>query len=398
MALTIVSPRIRGFICTTAHPVGCARNVERQIAVARSRQGNRPKRYRVLVLGASTGYGLAARVAATWLYGAETLGVCYERPGEDTKTGTAGYYNVVAFQRLAKQDGCLAMTLNGDAFSAAVKEQTITRLKTTMSEVDVVIYSLAAPRRIDPHTGAVYNSTLKPIGAPYTSKTINLNHDSVIEQTLPSATEDEILGTIGVMGGDDLRLWIEALLEQHALAEGARIVSFSYLGPEVTWPIYRSGTIGKAKEDLERTTTELDQVLQSRIGGHAWVSMNKGVITQASAAIPCVPLYLSLLYRIMKEKGIHEEPIQQMLRLFQDHIGPQQTPTVDDERRIRLDNYELASEIQAEVKRRWELVNTDNLKELSDYDGVKRDFRQLFGFEVEGVLYNQPVEVEASLD
>jgi enoyl-[acyl-carrier protein] reductase/trans-2-enoyl-CoA reductase (NAD+) len=201
------------------------------------------------------------------------------------------------------------------------------------------------------------------------------------------------LGQLGLWA-----LWTEALLEQDALAQGARIVSFSYFGPEVTWPIYRSGTIGKAKEDLERTTAELDQLLQFRIGGHAWVSMNKGVITQASAAIPCVPLYLSLLYRIMKEKGVHEEPIQQMLRLFQDHIGPQQTPTLDEERRIRLDNYELASDIQAEVKRRWELVDTANLQELSDYDGVKRDFRQLFGFAVDGVLYNQPVEVEASLD
>jgi len=398
MALTVVSPRIRGFICTTAHPVGCARNVEQQREVACSHQSDMPERYRVLVIGASTGYGLAARIAATWLYGAESLGIFYERPGEGIKTGTPGYYNTAAFQRLTKRDGYKSLNINGDAFSVAVKEEVIARLKAEMRQVNVVIYSLAAPRRTDPRTGVVYNSALKPIGAPYTSKTINLNNDTVIEMTLPPATDEEVTGTTAVMGGDDLRLWVEALLEAQALAEGACVVAFSYIGPEVTWPIYRSGTIGKAKKDLERTTSQINQLLQTRISGHAWVSVNKGVITQASAAIPSVPLYLSVLYRVMQEKGVHEEPIHQMVRLFLDHIGPRQTPTLDSEGRIRLDNHELTPDIQAEVRRRWELVNTDNLRELSDYESVKLDFRQLFGFAVEGVRYDEPVEVEAFLD
>lgn len=398
MAHAVIAPRIRGFICTTAHPVGCARNVEQQVEVARSHQNKVSGRYRVLVLGASTGYGLAARIAATWLYGAETLGVFYERPGEGTKTGSAGYYNTAAFQQLAKRDGYKSLNLNGDAFSTAVKEEAIACLKAEMGQVDLVIYSLAAPRRIDPRTGAVYSSTLKPVGAPYTSKTINLNNDAVIEATLPPATDEDVVGTVAVMGGDDLRLWTEALLEAKALAEGARVVAFSYIGPEVTWPIYHSGTIGRAKADLEHTTSEIDQLLQTRLGGHAWVSVNKGVITQASAAIPFVPLYLSLLYRVMKERGIHEEPIQQMVRLFQGHIGPQQTPVLDDAGRIRLDDRELAPDIQAETNRLWQIVNTENLKEVSDYAGVKRDFRRLFGFEMNGIRYEEPVEVEASLD
>ena len=273
-----------------------------------------------------------------------------------------------------------------------VKEQAMTRLKAELGQVDLVIYSLAAPR-----TGTIYNSTLKPVGRAYTSKTINLNNDAVMEMTLPPATAEEITATVAVMGGDDLRLWTETLLAANALAEGVRLVAFSYIGPEVTWPIYRSGTIGKAKEDLERTVTHLEQLLHTHLGGHAWVSINKGVITQASAAIPFVPLYLSLLYRIMKERGLHEEPIHQMVRLFRDHVGPQQTPSVDAEGRIRLDNYELTPDIQAEITRRWEMVDTGNLSELSDYEGVKRNFRQLFGFEVGGIDYSEAVEVEASL-
>lgn len=397
MALTVISPRIRGFICTTAHPVGCARNVERQVEVARAQHGTVPERYRVLVIGASTGYGLAARIAATWLYGAETLGIFFERPGEGTKTGTAGFYNTVAFQRLAKSENLKSINLNGDAFSSAMKEEVIARIKAEMGQVDAVIYSLAAPRRTDPRTGEVYSSTLKPIGALYTGRTIDLNNETVTEITIPPATEEDIRGTIGVMGGDDLRLWTEALLEANALAKGATVVSFSYIGPAITHPIYRSGTIGKAKEDLERTTAELNTLLQNRIGGRAYVSINKAVITQASAAIPVVPLYISLLYRIMKERGVHEEPIHQMVRLFREHIGPGQTPTLDEENRIRLDDRELAPDIQAEVSRLWNTITTDNLRTLTDYDGFKRGFRQLFGFEVEGVNYAEAVEVEASL-
>lgn len=398
MSLTIISPRIRGFICTTAHPVGCARNVEQQVEVARAQRGAVPERYRVLVIGASAGYGLAARIAATWLYKAETLGVFFERPGEGTRTGTAGFYNTAAFHRLAQSENIKSINLNGDAFSSAMKEEVIARIKAEMGQVDGVIYSLAAPRRTDPRTGEVYSSTLKPIGAAYAGKTIDLNTETVTEITIPPATEEDIRGTVGVMGGDDLRLWTEALLEADALAEGARVVPFSYIGPEVTHPIYRSGTIGKAKEDLERTTVQLDELLQNRVGGHAYVSINKAVITQASAAIPVVPLYVSLLYRLMKERGVHEEPIHQMVRLFREHIGPGQTPTLDEENRIRLDDRELAPDIQAEVSRLWNTITTDNLRTLTDYDSFKRGFRQLFGFEVEGVNYEEEVEVEASID
>ncbi len=352
----------------------------------------------MLVLGASTGYGLAARIAATWLYNAETLGVFFERPGDGTKTGTAGFYNTAAFHRLAKSENFKSINLNGDAFSSTMKAEVIAHIKAKMGQVDAVIYSLAAPRRTDPHTGEVYSSTLKPIGASYTGKTIDLNNETVTEITIPPATAEEIRGTIGVMGGDDLRLWTEALLEADALAEGARVVPFSYIGPEVTHPIYRSGTIGKAKEDLERTTEKLNVLLQDRIGGRACISVNKAVITQASSAIPVVPLYVSLLYRIMKERGVHEEPIHQMVRLFREHIGPGQTPTLDEENRIRLDDRELAPDIQAEVSRLWDTITTDNLRTLTDYDGFKRGFRQLFGFEVEGVNYEEEVEVEASID
>jgi enoyl-[acyl-carrier protein] reductase/trans-2-enoyl-CoA reductase (NAD+) len=398
MALTVVSPRIRGFIGATAHPLGCARNVEQQIEIARSQRIKARERCRVLVLGASTGYGLAARIAATWLYGGETLGVFYERPGEGIKTGSPGYYNTAAFQQLARRQGYRSISLNGDAFASAMKEKVIVRLQAEMGQADVVIYSLAAPRRADPHTSQMYSSTLKPIGAPYQGKTISLHNDSVIEITLPPATDEEIDSTVAVMGGDDLRLWTEALLEASALAEGARVVAFSYLGPEVIRPIYGSGTIGRAKEDLEHTTARLDRLLQTRIGGHAYVSVNKAVITQASCAIPFIPLYLCLLYRVMQERGVHEDPIQQMVRLFREHLGPGQTPTLDNKGRIRLDDRELAPDIQAEVKRLWQVVDTHNLRELSDYDGFKRGFRQLFGFAVDGVNYKEAVEVEASLD
>ena len=397
MAQAVIAPRIRGFICTTAHPGGCARNVERMISVAREARSTIPDRYRVLVIGASQGYGLAARVAATWLHDADTIGVFFDRPGENTKTGTPGYYNTAACHRHAQQAGRISININGNAFSDEIKDDTIARLKDAVGQVDLVIHSLAAPRRTDPKTGEVYQSDLKTIGAPYTGKSIDLNREVITEVIIDPATDDEIYSTSRVMGGDDVRLWADALLKADALAEGADIVSFSYIGSELTWPIYRTGTIGKAKEDLEQATTEIDALLQSRIGGHAYVSVNKAVVTQASSAIPVVPLYISLLYRIMKERGIHEEPIHQMVRLFQEHIGPGQQPVLDDERRIRLDNCELEPSIQAELSRLWGQVTTENFRNLSDYDGFKREFRQLFGFEIDGVNYNEPVEIEAEI-
>jgi enoyl-[acyl-carrier protein] reductase / trans-2-enoyl-CoA reductase (NAD+) len=398
MAQTVVSPRIRGFICTTAHPVGCAKNVADQIAVATaSRPSELPETYRVLVLGASTGYGLAGRIAATYLYGARTLGVFFEKPGEGAKTGSPGWYNTAAFDAQARADGFDPLHINGDAFSDAIKEQVIARIRETMGQVDAVIYSLAAPRRTDPETGEVYSSVLKPLGEPYTGKTIDLNKEEVVSVTIDPATDAEVQGTVNVMGGDDLRRWTDALLVGGVLAPGAVVVPLSYIGPEVTYAIYRSGTIGRAKEHLEATTRELDARLQAAVGGRALVSVNKAVVTQASAAIPVVPLYYSVLTRLLKASGQHEEPIHQMVRLFTDHIGPGRTPTLDAESRIRLDDRELAPEVQAEVARLWPTLSTENLHEITDYAGYKRGFRQLFGFEVDGVDYEAPVETELNV-
>lgn len=397
MAQMLISPRIRGFICTTAHPTGCARNVENQIGVALSRRGALPERYRVLVIGASTGYGLAARIAALGLYNADTIGVFYERLPEDGKTATPGFYNTAALHEQARRMGRISLNFNGDAFSPEIKDSVIAMIREQVGQVDVVIYSLASPRRADPLTGEVYKSALRPVGETYTGKTIDLNKEVITEVVMEPATEEEIRGTIGVMGGDDLSLWIHALLSADALAEGAHVVPFSYIGPTLTWPMYRNGTMGKAKEHLETTAKMLNRDLKSAVNGMAHVSINKGVITQASSAIPVMPLYISLLYRIMRERGIHEDPIHQMVRLFTEHIGPGATPRLDDASRIRLDDRELDSAIQSEIIRVWDQVNTDNFRKLSDYDAFKRGFRQLFGFEVDGIDYSVAVDIDASI-
>jgi enoyl-[acyl-carrier protein] reductase/trans-2-enoyl-CoA reductase (NAD+) len=400
MSETVVAPRIRGFICTTAHPTGCARNVEQMVEVARNAKGNSPspdKPYRVLVLGASTGYGLAGRIAATVLYNAQTLGVFFEKPGEGTKTASPGWYNTSAFDTWAKANGHTALHINGDAFSDPVRQQVGDAIATEMGQVDCVIYSLAAPRRTEPQTGEVYSSVLKPIGETFHGKTIDLNKEIVTEIQIDPATDAEVQGTVRVMGGDDLRLWTQFLLERNLLASGAVVVPLSYIGPEVTHGIYRSGTIGRAKEDLEQTTRELDAQLQIGLGGRALVSVNKAVVTQASAAIPVVPLYYSALTKVLKDGGKHEEPIHQMVRLFQTQIGPGQTPQLDAESRIRMDDWEMDEQVQAEVSHRWGQINTENLLEMTDYAGYKRGFRQLFGFEVDGIEYEAPVEVEAPL-
>jgi len=399
MSETVVTPRIRGFICTTAHPTGCTRNVANQAEVARAARPKAgvPGRYRVLILGASTGYGLAGRIAVTEMYGAQTLGVFFERPGEGEKTASPGYYNTSAFDQFARAEGIEPLNLNGDAFSRDIKEATVARIREAMGQVDLVLYSLAAPRRTDPETGTVYTSALKPIGEPYRGKTIDLSREVVVEAEIAPATEEEVEGTIHVMGGDDLRLWVEALLSGDALAPGALVVPLSYIGPEVTYPIYRSGTIGRAKEHMEATTRQMDALLTDRIVGRALVSVNKAVVTQASAAIPTVPLYYGLLTRLLKARGQHEEPIHQMVRLFATQIGPGRKPTLDAENRIRMDNYELDPAVQAEVMRLWPQITTESLYELTDFADYKRGFRQLFGFEVDGVDYTAPVETEVSL-
>ena len=397
MAMSIVKPRIRGFICTTAHPGGCDSNVQAQIDVARAVRKKRAGRLRVLVIGSSTGYGLAARIAAAAMYGADTAGVFYEREGNGTKVGTPGYYNTASFHKYALENGLVSININGDAFSHEVKQRTLTLIKEQMGQVDVVIYSLASPRRTDPDTGETYQSALKPIGETYVGKTIDLTQETINEVTVEPALDDSIQGTVNVMGGDDLKLWSQALLDNGLLADSARIIPFSYIGPGLTWPIYRNGTIGRAKEHLEQATKVIQERLRSTIAGSAWVSVNKAVITQASAAIPVVPLYISLLYRIMRERGLHEEPIQQMVRLYNDHIGPGERPQVDGEGRIRLDNLELDESIQAEVELVWPKITTANFRSLTDYDMYKKGFRQLFGFEVDGVVYEEPVELEAEI-
>ncbi len=393
----IVKRRSRGFICVNAHPEGCLRNVERWVAGIRGKiPAGQAGPKNVLVLGASTGYGMATRVAAAWGYGAKTLGVFFERPPEGDKAATTGHYNTVAFHLLAKKDGLFAASINGDAFSDEVKRNAVEVLHKQMAPVDLVIYSLASPKRTDPRTGQVHNSVLKPIGQAYTNRSIDLDSEKVVSVTLQPAAENEIADTVAVMGGEDWRRWMELLLEEKLLAPGARTLAYSYIGPETTWPIYRDGTIGQAKKDLERVARDLDAALASKLGGNAWVSVNKAVVTQASAAIPIVPLYLSLLSRVMKKRNLDEGPLEQMRRLFTDFLCTGKSLTLDQARRLRLDDREMRSDVQAEVAALWPQVTTENLREVTDFAGFQHEFRELFGFEVDGVDYEQPVETNLS--
>jgi enoyl-[acyl-carrier protein] reductase / trans-2-enoyl-CoA reductase (NAD+) len=395
MPLQIVKRRSRGFICVNAHPEGCRRNVQNWVAGVRGKvPGGNTGPKNVLVIGASTGYGLASRIAAAWGCGAKTLGVFFERPPEGEKTATAGHYNTVAFHSLAQQAGLFAASINGDAFSDEIKRAAADVIRAQMGPVDLVIYSLASPKRTDPRTGQVHNSALKPIGQAYSNRTIELDSEKVVNVTLQPANENEIADTIAVMGGEDWRRWMDMLIGEHLLAKDARTLAYSYIGPELTWPIYRDGTIGQAKKDLERTAEELDASLAAKLGGHAWVSVNKAVVTQASAAIPVVPLYLSLLPLIMKKKNLDEGPLEQMRRLFADFLCSGRPPKLDEARRLRLDDREMHSDVQAEVGALWPQVTTENLRAISDFAGFQREFRGLFGFEVEGVDYEQPTETD----
>ena len=394
MAVQIVKPRIRGFICTNAHPVGCQANVLNQIGEIKKDIPYKATDMNALVIGASTGYGLASRIALTWAYGAKTLGLLYERPADARRTATAGYYNTFAFHQQASEDGFFAGSLNGDAFSDEMKADTITRLKTDFGKVDILVYSIAAPRRIHPKTGASHQSVLKPIGESYTGKTIDLNRDVITPVTIEPANEQEITDTITVMGGEDLEMWIDALAEAELLAPEVTVVAYTYIGSSLTWSIYRDGTIGRAKDDLKARVDALDERLRDQLGGSAYISANKAVVTQASAAIPVVPLYISILYDIMDAKGINEAPIGQMQRLFSEHLGPGLQPQLDGERYIRLDDRELQPEVTDAVIERWGRIDTDNFHELSDYAGYRRRFRNLFGFEVEGIGYDEAVETE----
>jgi enoyl-[acyl-carrier protein] reductase/trans-2-enoyl-CoA reductase (NAD+) len=391
-----IAPRIRSFICLNAHPAGCAANVEREIAVATAGASGGGLKH-ALVIGASTGYGLSSLVSAVFGYGARGTAVCLERPAQGERTASAGYYNLAAAQRLARARGKEIVVVNGDAFSEAVKQEVLARVAASGVKLDCVIYSLAAPKRTDEAAGVTYNSALKPIGATFRSASINLGNDQIQQVEIGPATDAEIEATRKVMGGEDFVAWVEALLAADLLAKGCRAVAYSYIGPELTMPIYRSGTIGKAKEDLETQTAALSATLRERLGGAAYVSVNKALVTQASAAIPVVPLYISALYKVMKEAGTHEGTAEQITRLFRDHLAPGRTPATDAAGRIRIDDLEMAPAVQARVSEMWKTVTSENLMTAIDYAGFKHDFRVLFGFEVPGVDYDVPVETEVPI-
>ncbi len=395
MPTAVINPRIRGFICTTAHPAGCAANVRTLIDLARA-GGPGKGLGTVLVVGSSAGFGLASLATSIFGYGADAVGVCFERPAAGDKPGTAGFYNLAEMHRQAKTAGRKLTTINGDAFSHAIKQQAIAALKALGRPVDLVVYSLASPKRKDPDSDTVWGSVLKPLGDAYTAKTVDLDSDQIKDVTLVTATAEEKAGTIKVMGGEDWKLWIDVLAEAGLLAPTCRTVAYSYIGPKVTHPIYRAGTIGAAKDHLEATGRELN-VRLAKTGGGAWVSVNKALVTQASSAIPVVPLYIALLYKVMKTKGSHEETGEQIVRLFKDHLAPGRQPKLDEQGRIRVDDWEMDPVVQAEVDRLWQSVTSDNLQSCSDYAGFKTGFRRLFGFEVPGIDYAAPVELGAEL-
>ena len=382
----IIKPKVRGFICINAHPQGCAANVKTQIDFTKAQGPVSSGPKNVLVLGCSTGYGLASRITAAFGSNAKTLGVCFEKPPTETKTASAGYYNTAAFHAEAEAAGLYAHTINGDAFSSACKEQVIAQLQKDIGKVDLVVYSLAAPRRTDPVTGEVYSSVLKPIGAPYTAKNLNTDSLKVSDVTVEAASEEEIAATVKVMGGEDWELWMQALREADLLAEGCQTVAYTYLGDKLTWPIYGHATIGKAKEDLDRAAKAISTSLAS-IQGDAHVSVLKALVSQASAAIPVMPLYLSILIKVMKEDGSNEGPIEQLQRLFTECLYTD-APRLDDMNRFRVDEKELDRGVQERVEAIWPQVTEENLFELTDFNGYKSDFLSLFGFGVEGVDYD----------
>ncbi len=380
----IVAPKIRGFICTTAHPDGCAKHVSEQVSIVRSRGPIADGPRKVLVIGSSTGYGLASRIAAAFGSGAATIGIFFEKPGEPDKCGTAGWYNSAAFEKEALAAGLYAKSFNGDAFSDEMKAEVVAAIKADLGQVDCVIYSLASPRRTHPKTGEVFKSVLKPIGESYTNKNLNTTTGVVDDVTIQPAEGDDVANTVAVMGGEDWEMWIDALLSENLIAPGTQTLAYSYIGPDITWPIYKNGTIGKAKEDLERVQRALDAKL-APLGGKAWVSVNKALVTQASSAIPVVPLYISLLYKVMKAQGTHEDCIEQMDRLFRERLT---SPQPDEVGRIRLDDWEMDAKVQQPVIENWAKVDTENLKELADFDGYQKSFLKLFGFGLEGVDYD----------
>jgi len=395
--LAIIHPKVRGFICTTTHPTGCELNVRDQIEATRKQGVRKDGPKKVLVIGASSGYGLAARITAAFGFGADTLGVFFEKPGTETKPGTAGWYNAAAFDKFAKAEGLYSKSINGDAFSDEARAKVIELIKNEMGgQVDLVVYSLASPVRKLPQTGELVRSALKPIGQPYKSTAIDTNKDTIIEASIEPATEQEIADTVTVMGGQDWQLWIDALNAAGVLAPQARTVAFSYIGTEITWPIYWHGALGKAKMDLDETAKRLS----SKVGGGANVAVLKSVVTQASSAIPVMPLYLSMVFKIMKEKGVHEGTQDQLDRLFRDRLYREDgaPAALDEEGRLRLDDWELRDDVQDACKALWPTVTTENLFDVTDYKDYKREFLKLFGFERADVDYDADVATDVKFD
>ena len=381
----IIEPRMRGFICLTAHPVGCAQNVKNQIEYVTSK-GKIDGAKKVLVIGASTGFGLASRITSAFGCDAATIGVFFEKEPSEGKTATPGYYNSAAFEMEAEKTGLYAKSINGDAFSNEVKQQTIDLIKKDLGQVDLVIYSLASPVRMHPTTGVLHRSTLKPIGAKFTNKTVDFHTGNVSEVSIEPANQEDIDNTVVVMGGEDWSMWMNALKDAGVLANDAMTLAYSYIGPEVTEPVYRKGTIGRAKDHLEATAFEITKQLED-VNCKAYVSVNKALVTQASSAIPVIPLYISLLYKTMKAEGIHEGCIEQMQRLYSDRLFSGNTIPTDDKGRIRIDDWEMRDDVQAQVSKLWEIATTENLTEIGDLAGYKQDFLNLFGFGFNGVDY-----------
>jgi enoyl-[acyl-carrier protein] reductase/trans-2-enoyl-CoA reductase (NAD+) len=384
-----IEPRVRGFISLNAHPKGCERNVLNQIKYIESNKSiDGPKN--ALVIGASTGFGLASRITAAFGSKAATIGVFFERPADVGKPGSAGWYNNAALEAEAHHAGLYAKSINGDAFSNEIKQQTIDLIKADLGKIDLVIYSLASPRRTHPKTGVTHSSVLKPIGSSFTNKTVDFHTGIVSSVTIEPANEQEIANTVAVMGGEDWELWIEALVDAGVLADGALTVAYSYIGPALTESVYRKGTIGKAKDDLEKTAGNINHILEA-VHGKAFVSVNKALVTQASSAIPIIPLYMSLLFKVMKADGSHEGCIEQIQRLFADRLYNGSPVPTDEQGRIRIDDWEMKDAIQNGVATLWNEVTTENLSSLGDLEGYRKDFMRLFGFEVEGVNYEEDV-------
>lgn len=385
----IIVPKVRGFICLTSHPVGCAQNVVNQINYVKSKGAiEGPKK--VLVIGASTGFGLASRITSAFGAGASTIGVYFEKPAAEGKPGSPGWYNTAALETEAQKAGLYAKSINGDAFSNEIKQKTIDLIKADLGQIDLVIYSLASPRRTHPVTGVVHNSVLKPIGQTFKNKTVDFHTGVVSEVSIEPCTEADIENTIAVMGGEDWEMWMDALKAAGVLAEGATTVAYSYIGPLLTEPVYRKGTIGMAKNHLEKTAFTIADKLKD-IKGNAYVSVNKALVTQASSAIPVIPLYISLLYKVMKAKGLHEGCIEQMQRLFATRLYNGATVPLDEAGRIRVDDWEMREDVQAEVAALWEQATTENLTEIGDLAGYRNDFFNLFGFEFPGINYEADV-------